>query len=249
MILEMDVGNTRIKWRLRPIGAVEAARQGALVYEAGLGLALSELPLDEATGISLAAVLSDRKKSQLLDELSKCSNVQPWLAEVAAEALGVTCGYDNPAQLGVDRWLAMVAAYDRYKSAVCIIDAGSALTVDWVDAAGFHLGGYIVPGFSMAKALLLEKTEKVRFSGESRFNKEEDVAWPANTKDAVEMGLLRQCEGFLQSIEREVLSVSKQAAKIIVAGGDASLVSSLLATDVQVYEDIVLDGLSLLAPY
>lgn len=249
MILEMDVGNTRIKWRLRPIGAVEAAAEGVLVYGADLGLALSELPLSEATRISLATVLGESKKSQLLGELSKYSNVFPWAAKVTAEVLGVTCGYDNPAQLGVDRWLAMVAAYDRYKSAVCIIDAGSALTVDWVDAAGFHQGGYIVPGFSMAKALLLENTEKVRFSGRSRFNKAEGVAWPANTKDAVELGLLRQSEGFLQSIEREVLSVSKQAAKIIVAGGDASLVSSLLATDVHVYEDIVLDGLSLLAPY
>ena len=62
------------------------------------------------------------------------------LAEVSAEAAGVTCGYKDFHQLGVDRWLALVAAYRKYAKPIIVVDAGSAVTIDIVDGDGLHLG-------------------------------------------------------------------------------------------------------------
>ena len=82
----------------------------------------------------------------------------PEFASSTDTAAGVRNGYSNPAQLGVDRWLAVIGAFHRHRDACCVVDAGTALTIDGVDATGQHLGGFIVPGPRLMVESLLTGT-------------------------------------------------------------------------------------------
>ena len=89
-------------------------------------------------------------------------------AKLGLESGSVRNGYEDIAQLGVDRWAAIVGAYTHFGSAVCIVDAGTAVTVDLVRDGGRHLGGLIVPGLQLMRSSLEQDTEDIeRFSKKS----------------------------------------------------------------------------------
>src|SRR5690606_3537766 len=97
-------------------------------------------------------------RASLREEVLARWGVEAEFAQSVGSLGSVRNAYLEPAHLGVDRWLAILAAYHRGKTACGIIDAGSALTLDFVRADGQHEGGYIVPGLSMQRNSLLEKT-------------------------------------------------------------------------------------------
>lgn len=96
--------------------------------------------------------------SQLLQEQS-CVNYR--FATTQTQQCGVRNGYRKPQQLGVDRWLAMLAAFHLPQRAtgqsLCVVDCGTALTLDVLDATGRHLGGYIAPGLTAMREMLNQK--------------------------------------------------------------------------------------------
>jgi type III pantothenate kinase len=85
----------------------------------------------------------------------------------APEYHGLTNGYLDPSLLGADRWLALIGAWTKARSALCVVDAGTAVKVDSVDADGQHLGGLIVPGIHMMREALMNKTSEHALSGRS----------------------------------------------------------------------------------
>jgi type III pantothenate kinase len=95
--------------------------------------------------------------------------IAPQFARSTFTAANVSSAYDVPERLGVDRWLAMLAAYNSLSEAVVVIDLGSAMTADGISKAGHHVGGYIAPGLRMMAQSLLARTDLVRFDGEHSF--------------------------------------------------------------------------------
>lgn len=225
MKLLLDIGNTAIKWRMGNHG-------GRLSREEALPLPVLE---DAPDGVWISSVAEEAFEKTVSDAVLERWGVPAWFARSGAEACGVRNSYSEPERMGVDRWLAMIAAYAEVDAACCVVDAGSALTIDFLDGEGFHRGGYILPGLAMMERALLGDTARVRFGESAR-----DVLEPGtSTESAVFNGLqLAQVGAIATAMER-----FGEEADIVFTGGDGEVAQRLLDRDGQFIESLVLDGL------
>lgn len=237
MRLLIDIGNTRVKWRLINQAAVLG---GALPHED-----IAELVNETAKhGVPSHVWVSCVGKPEARDQVTKMA--QAWgasliIAKTCAEQHGVQCGYRQPAQMGVDRWLAVIAAYNSLRAPCIVIDAGSAITVDIVGENGCHQGGYIVPGFQKMLNSLYHETSQVKVSALIK----PDTAPGLSTQEAVSNGLYTMVSGVIDRATTW-LAESASAPQFIITGGDAPLLEELGIKCIR-YENLVLDGLALIA--
>jgi type III pantothenate kinase len=152
-----------------------------------------------------------------------------------AHAFGVYNAYQQPEKLGVDRWLALVAVRNHYQLPACIVDCGTAITVDLIDAAGKHYGGLISPGLMLMKKSLAAGTAGLQFQ-ETNY-----MAGPANfTEAAIYSGTLFAAVGLIEHVS----SKQPNAIQLILTGGDAGIIAAQLAIKPIVDTDLVLRGLA-----
>ena len=157
--LLIDVGNTRIKWArleqgaLQPQSASPHADWTAQTFVDHLGPACAD-----AQRVLVSNVAGPRMAQVIRAGLAQARHVAPEFVTSTATAGGVRNAYSQPAQLGVDRWLAIIGAHALERGAVCVVSVGTAMTIDGVDANGQHLGGVIVPGPDLMMASLLQHT-------------------------------------------------------------------------------------------
>lgn len=233
MILDVDLGNTRLKWRL-----FGQAHSGSVPPTAA-GIAQVASQCRGVSRIRMASVADQQLTA----------NVRAWLGthvQVAAEVCAVRrrCGvfetaYDN-SRLGVDRWLAVLAAWHHFKSACIVVDAGTAFTVDLVTAAGRHSGGYIVPGYRSMLDTLWCNTSGVKAEPAEDVI---DLAPGLSTNDAVNRGVVQM---YLGLIER-TRAAMQDIPVLVLAGGDASLLRPHLGES-RHCPDLVFDGLNIVYP-
>ena len=151
---------------------------------------------------------------------------------------GMKTEYDDPERLGVDRWLASLAAWLRCLSNVCVVDVGTALTIDVVTAGGVHLGGLIAPGPTLmqqslasgAAELVREDMSEVEFFG-------------TNTKDAMSLGCLSAFGGIFNTVENRLDSLGLRDVVWYLTGGGAEAIASQIPAVFTSAPDLVLDGL------
>lgn len=156
MKLLVDIGNSRIKWVLGSAAGFIA--RGVAPHDAAPGPGALLDPAYRPTEIRVANVAGRESGAGVVATLHRHYGIAPVLALSAASGAGVRSGYRDPGQLGVDRWLAVCAAFHRYRSALCVVDAGTATTIDNINAAGEHLGGLILPGVALMRSALLGAT-------------------------------------------------------------------------------------------
>ena len=162
MILEIDYGNTRLKWRLLDSHEMAMIARGASCSVQKL---VNDVNLYTKQPIRFCRVCSVRKafdNNVLTEFLMRYFNVQAVYAVSDLKLAGVTNGYADAAKLGVDRWLAILAARAQTESAFIAVDCGSAITVDLVTSQGEHLGGYIAPGLRLMREALESKTASIK---------------------------------------------------------------------------------------
>jgi len=168
-----------------------------------------------------------------------------WLrAEARFEHGGIRIvnGYREPASLGADRWHAMIAARQAYgPRPMVVVCAGTATTVDWIDAGGRFIGGVIAPGFAMMKHSLAEGTARLPRSAGSA------VFAPDNTDDAIATGVADAMAGL---VERRVRGLAhlEGPPQVVLCGGHARELAARLqfgpdAAAVHIDEALVLRGL------
>ncbi len=235
MKLLIDVGNSRMKWaslqdgQLRPGAPVAHGRGFDLV---ALDDRWRELP--EPAAIHVASVLSPSRTRELTDWLHK-----RWAApliEAASQArqVGVRNGYTQPERLGVDRWLAMIGAWAHIGDAVCVVDCGSAVTVDILDRQGQHLGGVIAPGLRLMAQALSDGTD-LPLVGDTA-----TIPLGRDTESAMTAGRLQAVVGLIERLHRQ----APRGARLIVTGGDAGPIAALLGEPYELIPDLVLQGLA-----
>ncbi|SDT11993.1 type III pantothenate kinase [Halopseudomonas litoralis] len=245
MILELDCGNTLIKWRLLD-------REGR-VRDGDMAPDLVELQRllggqeREIHGCRLVSVRSEEETQVILDQLTSWLKRHPMLARPGTALAGVYNGYADATRLGMDRWLALVAGYHLCGRACVVIDLGTAVTTDFVDAEGRHLGGYIAPGSKLLRGSLLSHTRLIRY--DDSVHGDLRVPQPGtSTAEAVEFG----CELMLSGFVREQLRIAQQLLgdnpAIILTGGDAAGMKDVLPAGSQVIGDLVFRGLALACP-
>ncbi|MBF7731735.1 type III pantothenate kinase [Pseudomonas sp. N040] len=245
MILEIDCGNSLIKWRLFDADASLVGKFGAAADEAELReqLLADELMLG-IKRIRLVSVRSRAETNRLVDMLKVQFSIIPEIAQPARFLAGVENGYKDYGKLGADRWLAVVAAYSMKAEACLVLDIGTAITADYVEAGGQHLGGYICPGLTLMHRQLSEHTGRISYVPGLVA---ECAGPPQTTSSAIECGCLLMLEGFIRT---QLTLAGKHFGGefcTILTGGDALLVAEFVPNAL-VIPDLVFRGLAIACP-
>ena len=240
MRLFLDIGNTAMKWRLNlPDGG---RRQGGHAHQRdwwGLAAELAQCCAQQPPELLWVGSVAGREADvELAQALQAVLGVAPRFYYSPAADLGLRNAYADPARLGVDRWLAVVEAWHRQGAAI-IVDCGSALTIDAVDAGGTHLGGYIVPGLTMLRTSLFRGTAQVRVTDQLTAS----LAPGRSTSAGVENGVLRMSVAFITDVVVELRKTLTDTCPVFMTGGDAAVLQPHLPFATLADADIVLDGL------
>lgn len=154
------------------------------------------------------------------------------------ENFGIKNCYENVSRMGVDRWLAMVAAQEMTEKPFCVIDVGTAITCDFV-VDGQHLGGWITPGYHLMQDALVKNTARV-FAEEA---KPSQLAPGTYTEECVSQGCLAAVNGvYLTAIAQ--LASERTDFAIIIGGGDKNMLAIIESTDTIRSANLVVQGLA-----
>ena len=244
-ILVIDVGNSRMKWALR--GPRGWSSRGAVANQDIGSLAVRDWQNLErparAVGVNVAG---EAARVRVEGQLARWRLPVEWLSATAA-AGGVTNGYETPSQLGADRWVSLIAARRRALAAnesaprpCVVVKAGTAVTIDALDADGVFRGGLILPGVDLMLRALADNTAALR-AQPGRFQ-----TFPVTTPNALFSGAVQAACG---AIELMRLSLGREgpAVTCYLAGGSASDIAPRLSEPVEVVENLVLEGVVVLA--
>jgi type III pantothenate kinase len=239
VILELDIGNSRIKWRTlaaqgQPVARGHRSRRG-LPGEVSWG---ELLPAQGVRRMRVSNVAGPEVAAHLDRWARDTLGIVPEYARATVCIAGVTSGYREPEKLGVDRWLALLAAWHELGRACVVVDAGTAVTVDVLDGSGAHQGGYIVPGLTLMLDALLSGTSGVRLSA----GPVASLAAGTCTSDAV----LQGCTAMTVALIERARGGSE--LPLVLTGGDAELLAPWLAAPSLLRPELVLDGLGLALP-
>lgn len=237
MKLLLDIGNTRIKWAQYKNGALSESQ--ALVHVGhSRRECLEEIAAKlEPSALWVSCVAGSEMQESIFQWADEAWGLEPELIHASAQACGVTNAYAKPEKLGVDRWLAVIAAHHRGKGAACVVDAGTCLTFDVVDAKGKHLGGLIAPGVANQRSAVWGRTQ-VR----ARPRDEQLEALATSTDDAVSFGTLHGPIGLVERV-LNLVQTKLKVERLLLTGGELNELSPYLP-DWEVVPDLVLEGIA-----
>ena len=231
-ILLVDAGNSRLKWSELSASGV-LSTQSAQAYADRPALAafidlLERYP--NATHLfaeSVQALCAER-------------GIALHLVRSQAQGYGIQSGYREPTRLGTDRFVGLVAAHQLAKPQACIvIDCGTAVTLDAIDAQGKHLGGVIFPGLQLSADALIARAQ-----GKLSVAFDEDMSVLADhTSQAIGSGCLFALVGAIEGISARMQTALTQPAKRILTGGDATNLQPWLQGAYQIETDLLMQGL------
>ncbi len=264
--LLIDAGNSRIKWAYlrhgrigkqfaianrQPRGKLRAAGTGlddrqwrALTQRWRSAALRANDPLRDVLVVSVAGARFDARLKRFCQQQLK---LPLRFAGSSRAAGGVRNGYRDPWRLGADRWVALIGARALLPGrALCVVDAGTALTIDLLDAAGRHRGGAIVPGPQLMVDSLLRGTSGIRRraaqgkgGGASLFARD--------THGALQAGAGHAAAAVIERALGEARVMLQARPQLLLTGGAAPQLRGLLGAKGRAVPDLVLRGLAVLA--
>lgn len=235
MIVCLDSGNSRIKWGVHD--GRQWLAQGAVDHAdvAQLGQLTGDWPRPDKVMLAnvAGAEAGERIREQLADWL-------PVLQEARAEhrRCGVTSHYLKPEQLGVDRWCALIGARSLGPTAAVVVMAGTATTVDSLDADGNFLGGMILPGGDLMRRALAADTAALPFADGRH------AEHPRCTDDAIVTGTIEAQVGAIERAWQRLGNVDKVC---LLSGGNAASLAPHLGIRWRAVANLPMEGLARLA--
>jgi type III pantothenate kinase len=240
--LLIDLGNTSLKWVFSHAGIW---RPEAMVHR---GTDLTSL-LDRTfgskqapAGVWVCSVASEGTRQMLAKWTEARWGRLPIFVQSKAATLDVRNGYQDPASLGVDRWMALLATRKLVAGPACVVDCGTAVTVDALAHDGQFLGGVILPGLDLMRHSLAQGTAGLAASPGSAV-----TCQARSTADAIAAGVLFGACGAIQRIVAEHRVVLGAEAKVVLTGGDADRIKEHLGIPVTHVPDLVLRGIARVA--
>lgn len=240
MRLEVDIGNTRIKWRLKD--SVDVFASG--FFATGSSLTVLELAIDryvdQVKRVWVASVADEQLENSFVIWSERFLSIRPVFVKSSASVGSVRNAYILPESLGVDRWLAILAAYHLERRACIVLSLGTAATIDVVDKDGVHLGGFIAPGLSLMVGSLVSGARRISVSpAEIELND----ALGVSTSSAICGGCTSMLCGL---VNNAIMQLRKHAGnndfELVFAGGDAIRLMPYFPS-ARLINDLVLDGL------
>ena len=241
MIVLIDIGNSRIKAGLlrgRGIHSLKPCEWRKVPPQSAWTAVLSGLTKPE--GVYVSNVAGNAIATALNAWVKEHWDLAPQFVTVRRDCAGVRTQYDRPAQLGIDRWLAAIAGFHLAKGPACVIDAGTALTVDVVTAAGLHVGGMIVPGLGLMAKSLTQGTAQLALDEVQSIN---DFA--TNTAGAISFGCREAVAGLIARTAERWRETLKEDPVWYVTGGEADAIVDVSPVPLVKVADLVLQGIAI----
>lgn len=243
-MLLIDIGNTRIKAATLTSAGITPV--GERVHAGAPASALSTLVA--AAGVIDSVWIASVHRLDIEEEVNRSFQADygllpHWVVSPAA-GWGVINGYRDPATLGVDRFLALVGARQHTgMCATCVIDCGTAVTIDVIGADGVHQGGLIAPGLNLMRHSLQRQT--ARLAVESSLT--DCVLLADSTAGGIASGCVHGVVGLITYVLASVQRRADTALEIVLTGGDAEQLIHLLPANTRRIDDLVLQGLAVVA--
>jgi type III pantothenate kinase len=242
--LALDVGNTRLKWAqyAAPVAGSRALAHGAVFLENIDKLADDEWRLLPAPSRILGCIVAGDAVKRRVEEQMELWDVTPhWVVSSAQEA-GVSNGYDHPARLGADRWVAIIGARHRLlgrgsRKPCVVVMVGTAVTVEAIDASGKFLGGIILPGHGIMLRALESGTAGLHVpTGDVK-------DFPTNTSDALTSGGTFAIAGAVQRMVENTTRHCGEAPECIMTGGAGWKMAPSMSVKFELVDSLIFDGL------
>ena len=242
--LALDVGNTRLKWAQydAPVVGAKLLAHGAVFLENIDRLAEDDWrSLSAPSSILGCVVAGDAIKRRVTEQLEIWEALPRWVVPGPKEA-GLSNGYEHPARLGSDRWVAMIGAYHRLRrrglhKPCLVVMVGTAVTVEAIDASGKFLGGIILPGHGIMLRALESGTAGLHVpTGDVQ-------DFPTNTSDALTSGGTFAIAGAVQRMVDNITRHCGEAPECIMTGGAGWKMAPSMSVNIELVENLIFDGL------
>jgi len=242
--LAIDIGNTRLKWSqyAEPHPGARLLAQGAEFLENIDKLADGPWStLATPTRMLGCIVAGDAVKRRVHEQMELWDVTPQWVVSSAEEA-GLVNGYDHPARLGADRWVAMIGARHRMLARgehrpMVVVMVGTAVTVEAIDASGRFLGGLILPGHGIMLRALESGTAGLHVpTGEVR-------EFPTNTSDALTSGGTYAIAGAVERMVQHVRTHCGAEPVCTMTGGAGWKMAPSMSVDFELVDNLIFDGL------
>jgi type III pantothenate kinase len=171
-------------------------------------------------------------------KIQEALGIEPRWVSASREQCGVRSSYANPAQLGADRWAALIGARQLVAGACVIANAGTTMTVDALSADSIFLGGFIVAGYELMRETLARNTAQLKIQDGSF------AFFPDNTGDAIASGAINALAGAIERMVSYVRTTGEDEPAVLVSGGGGPRLLPYLGGDVRLAENLVLEGLA-----
>lgn len=244
MILDLDIGNTLTKWRMKSSVDNRLIDRGA-IWTRDHWERSESIPDFRDIKVMRVSNVGGKEVLGEVERIARRFRVPLHVARSTAKFAGVRNAYKEPEVLGIDRWLGLLAAYHSF-GACFVVDCGSAITIDVVKADGGHLGGYIAPGIRLMKESLKLGTKNVAIDPDDRHRGL--MNFGTSTQEAVSHGIYLAALGQITLAYRQAYNQTESLLPIILTGGDAKLVAGGLEMDSLCWPDMVYAGLELMFP-
>lgn len=243
-LLALDVGNTRLKWALYDTlsPGADVLAHGAVFLENIDKLAETDwAELPQPGRVLGCIVAADAVKRRVAEQMEHWDVSPHWVVSSAQEA-GLTNGYEHPARLGADRWVAMIGARHRLlrrgsRKPCVVVMVGTAVTVEAIDSSGRFLGGIILPGHGIMLRALESGTAGLHVpTGEVR-------DFPVNTSDALTSGGTFAIAGAVQRMVDNLARHTGEQPECIMTGGAGWKMAPCMSVQFELVDSLIFDGL------
>ena len=248
MILTVDIGNSRVKWASWEKEEIIARGVEAYVSDEifevfdKLFSTLKKTSSEKPLSVYAVCVAGETMSQALSDWVMQQWQLEVGYLKTQKQFQSITNAYEKPEQHGVDRWAAVVASHLGSPGySVCVISAGTAITVDMINKDGQHLGGYILPSFTTMHSALLADTANVKSTCSMQFHKH---SVPDNTGDAVNQGLHKMLQAGIRDLCQFAKTRMDAPMRIVLTGGFASTILDYPDMPAMLHKpDLVMQGL------
>ena len=252
MLLVIDVGNTNTvlglydgdqlihDWRIRTEIDHTVDEYGMLIFNLYQSSRMKTEELRAVSAIIISCVVPPMLN--ILEPLCvKYFNVKPLIVGPGIKT-GMPIFYDNPKEVGADRIVNAVAAYDKYRQAAIIIDFGTATTFDYISPKGEYMGGCIAPGIMISSEALFELAAKLP---RVEFSKPKSII-TKDTVSAMQAGIIFGYAGLIDGIVERMKAEIKTKPLVIATGGLARLVAAETKCIDKIEDMLTLEGLRII---
>ena len=252
MLLVIDVGNTNTvlglfdegqlmhDWRIRTEIDHTIDEYGVLIYNLYQSIRMKAKEIKAVTAIIISCVVPPMLN--ILEPVCvKYFNIKPLIVGPGIKT-GMPIFYDNPKEVGADRIVNAVAAYDKYRKESIIVDFGTATTFDYVSPKGEYMGGCIAPGIVISSEALFARASKLP---RVEFGKPKTII-TKDTVSAIQAGIMFGYAGLVDGIVNRMKAEVKTNPFVIATGGLARVVAQEAKSIDKIEEMLTLDGLRII---